>query len=364
MNRFARMHSSVSRLMAAGTHSLVLLLMVLAAPAEAQVAFHVPPHCGSQREFFASVQELQQAEAAQVTLTSVVIAESAPGAYELTLTGPDGDRVFSDVDCRTLFRTAVVVAAAAARDRPASTGVTVVPVRESDPQVASPRMPSEPTATTPRREPAAVGREAESSPPSAPDATVAVLPPTAPPAVAAEPSVPPDETTAAAGTPTVFVAAGFGAAVGLSPEPTLMFELEAGLGSHDWGGLVGARYLTPSEATTQGDAGVRVESFGGRVAVFYRVMPRLRATGGLSAYRMEARGVGIRYPSTDTVWLFAPELELALVVPLGVDWAAAFGLVGRVGFSTPSFQIQPETEVFELPRFGALGVFRIEWTRR
>jgi hypothetical protein len=390
MYRLAQIYWSLTRTVV--TSGWLLAVFLVASSAEAQVSFRVPPQCGSQQQFFASVRELQQGEAAQVTLTSVEIAERTPGAYELTLTGPDGSRVFTDADCHTLFRTAVVVAAAAARtlqppvvDRAAPGGVDGATQADSTSASAEPATDAAPVSgfevraggspATPSVDPGA-GSALTSTPPSAPKAAVGVPPPAtlSPPAsvsppttlpVAAAESAASSDRSMGRGTTTLeaFVAAGLGAAVGLSPDPTLAFELEGGLGSRGWGGVVSARYLAPSEATTEGDAGVRVESVGGRAAAYYRVVPRLRAAVGLSAYRMRARGVGIRHPSTDTVWLLAPELELALVLPLTQSFAAAFGLIGRAGLNTPSFQIQPETEVFELPRFGAMGLFRIEWAR-
>ena len=42
-------------------------------------------------------------------------------------------------------------------------------------------------------------------------------------------------------------------------------------------------------------------------------------------------------------------------------WALELGPQGRVGLTQPTFQVEPETEVFQVPRFGAALVFRVQW---
>lgn len=368
MYRYVRMQWFETRVVAARTTIsmlLVLLVLLTAVSAEAQVAFQAPPHCGSHQEFFASVRDLQQVEAAQITLTSVVITEPEPGTYHLILDGPDGSREFTDVDCRTLFRTAVVVAAAAARTPAIAPVEPIAPdaVEAVEGERGSEPASSSPVAPPPTAPPSPASPEPV-PPASAPRASAVLPTPFAAQAAPADPDGAPNAAATADPPPAVSVAGGLGAALGLSPHPTLVFDLEGGLGRGAWGVVVNARYLTPSEATTQGDAGVRVESFGGRAAAHYRVVSRLRVAGGLSAYRIQARGVGIRYPNTDVVWLIAPEIEVALGVPLSTEWSVVLGLAGRVGFTMPSFQIQPEIEVFQLPRVGGLGVFRVEWAPR
>jgi hypothetical protein len=79
---------------------------------------------------------------------------------------------------------------------------------------------------------------------------------------------------------------------------------------------------------------------------------------------LTAKGTGIRYPSTDSVWLVAPELEVMFIARLSPHWAAEIGPQGRIGVTVPTFQVEPETEVFQVPRFGAAVVFRLQWGPR
>jgi hypothetical protein len=87
----------------------------------------------------------------------------------------------------------------------------------------------------------------------------------------------------------------------------------------------------------------------------------LRAEAGLAVYRLTARGTGISHPTTDSVWLAAPELEVMFVARLSPAWALELGPQGRVGLTQPTFQVEPEKEVFQVPRFGAALVFRVQW---
>jgi hypothetical protein len=107
-----------------------------------------------------------------------------------------------------------------------------------------------------------------------------------------------------------------------------------------------------------------MSAVGGRVAGYHDPWPFLRGALGLSAYWLQAKGVGISQPNTDTVWLLAPEVEVTARAALTATWALALGLQGRLALNRPSFQVQPETEVYQLPRWGAGAIFRIEWCRR
>jgi hypothetical protein len=160
------------------------------------------------------------------------------------------------------------------------------------------------------------------------------------------------------------VEAGGGAVSGLSPRGAPFVEIGGALGGSGWGGGVTFRYVPPSEAITDGDQGLRVRAVGGRAAAYHAPLSFVRVSVGLSAYQLEARGLGIRYPTTDQVWLFAPEAEAAARTQLGASWALALALNGRLGINTPRFEVQPETEVFRVPRVGGGAVLRIEWNPR
>lgn len=327
--------------------ALFAALGVVVPSARAQVTFSAPRACGTEQEFLTQVRALQRAGAESIRVTSVVIRERALGDYELRLEGPEGGRVLTDADCRILFRSAVVIAAAAGGD-PA--------------EGAAPQPPPPPPGST--AEPAAEASVPTSEPAPAAEPPQSPVPPPARPApvaVALQPAAPalPPEPVDEANY--LRIAAGGGAATGLSPEVALLLELGAAFGSEKWGGAVRLKYLPSSSATTEGELGLDLESIGGRSGVFYAPFPFLRVEAGLAVYRLTARGTGISHPTTDSVWMAAPELELMAVARLNTAWSLELGPHGRVGLTQPTFQVEPQTEVFQVPRFGAALVFRVQW---
>lgn len=149
--------------------------------------------------------------------------------------------------------------------------------------------------------------------------------------------------------------------LGLSPDAAALLELGAALEVARWGSMLSFRYLSPDEAVTRGSAGLELRSHGARLSLFHEPWSFLRLEAGLSGYRLTAEGIGIRYPASDSVWLLAPEAEVVLVGRPGDHWLTEVGLHGRVGLSEPRFRVEPETEVYQLPRFGAGLVFRLQW---
>ncbi len=327
--------------------ALVVALWMMAPTARAQVTFSAPAECGSEQEFLTEVRGLQRADAESIRVTSVIIVQSGAGVYELRLRGPEGGRVLSDADCRTLFRSAVVIAAAAGGD-PASEATA--PEAGPPPPLPEPNPTSEPAPT------AAAASAAPAPPQPVPVAPVTVGP--APGAMALDSASP----TAAEPSDLYWrLAAGGGAALGLSPEVALLLELGAAFGSEAWGGSLVLKYLPPSSATTDGDLGLELETVGGRSGVFYAPLPFMRVEAGLAVYRLTARGTGISHPTTDSVWLAAPELEVLFVARLSRAWALEVGPQGRVGLTQPTFQVEPDKDVFQVPPVGAALVFRVQW---
>jgi hypothetical protein len=153
-------------------------------------------------------------------------------------------------------------------------------------------------------------------------------------------------------------------ASGLSPDAALLFELGGALGTKQWGGSLVFKYLPKDAATTEGNLGLEMETFGARPGGYFAPLAFLRVEAGVAVYRLTAQGTGIRYPTTDSVWFVAPELEIMFVARLSPHWGLEIGPQGRVGLSTPTFQVEPETEVFQVPRFGAAVVFRLLWGSR
>ncbi|HEU5073902.1 MAG TPA: hypothetical protein VFU02_07010 [Polyangiaceae bacterium] len=330
---------------------------VTAPPAFAQVTFVAPPECGSREEFLTEVRALQRAGAESTRVTSVAIQERAAGVFELRLDGPEGGRVLTDPDCRTLFRSAVVIAAAAGSDSTSEGAAPAAPIPASVTQANPPAPP--PAATSVEPAPVAPSPPARQQPVPAAGAALAPVP--APSVVEPVPRVPDSLPASEAGGYYLRLAAGGGATTGLSPELALLLELGVAYGSETWGGSVVMKYLPPSSATTEGDLGLELETIGGRSGLFYAPLSFLRVEAGLAVYRLTARGTGITHPSTDSVWMAAPELEVMAVVRLSTSWALELGPQGRVGLTQPTFRVQPETEVFQVPRFGAALVFRVQW---
>ena len=340
-----------------GRTCVVLTALWTAAPtAHAQVTFSAPPECGSEQEFLTEVRALQRADAAAIRLTSVVIRERGAGAYELRLDGPEGGRLLTDADCRTLFRSAVVIAAAAAGDRAtepeAAAAPLPPPLSEANPAPNAP-----PSAVAPGESPPAP------LPPQQPVPTAPAAAVPAPVETATEPTAEVSEprVSSAATSHYLRVAAGGGGATGLSPDVAWLLELGVAFGSPTWGGAVLVKYLPPISSRTEGDLGLELETIGGRLGIFYAPVAFLRLEGGLAVYRLTARGTGISHPTTDSVWMAAPELETMFVARLSPAWALELGPQGRVGLTKPTFQVKPETEVFQVPRFGAALVFRVQW---
>jgi len=321
--------------------ALFIALGVVAPTALAQVTFSAPADCGSEQEFLAEVRALQRADSESIRVTSVIIQERGAGGYELRLDGPEGGRVLTDPDCRTLFRSAVVIAAAAGGEPAAEPAAPEAPL---PPPVAEVN-PAPPTAA-----PAA----------AAPVPAAPVAPTTALPA-----EVPiPDSDRPTAPEPSEYywrLAVGGGATTGLSPDIALVLELGAAFGSEVWGGSLVLKYLPQSSSTTDGDLGLDLETVGGRSGILYAPVSFLRLEAGLAVYRLTARGTGISHPTTDSVWLAAPELEVMFRAQLSRAWALEIGPQGRVGLTQPTFQVEPEKEVFQVPRFGAALIFRVQW---
>lgn len=314
--------------------ALLVAFWVVAPTALAQITFSAPVECGSEQEFLTEVRALQRTDAESMRVTSVTISERAAGGYELSVEAPEGERVLTDADCRTLFRSAVVIAAAAGEPASAPATSEAPPATEASPAPV------------------------QTAPVAAPPATVGSAPPAAP---VAEPEGSDALAARAPSHLSIRLATGAGAAAGLSPDIALQLELGAAFGSDVWGGSVMVKYLPQRSATTEGELGLDIETIGGRSGVYYSPLSFLRLEAGLAVYRLTARGTGIRRPSTDSVWLAAPELELVFVARLSSAWALEVGPQGRVGLTQPSFQVEPYKEVFQVPRFGGALVFRVQW---
>lgn len=304
------------------------------------VRVDVPPFCGSQAAFQAEVADLQRADAARVTVTDVVIRLRGTDLYELTLISPDGVRVITDRACATLFRTAVVIAAAMSHE-----GQNALTAQS--PEAASDGLGhggSGEVASRPGARPEGLGPSSRQPPPPPRSSTerYGQGEQSAPHVIALQ------------------LGGGGGVFVGLTPKPSLGLEVLGGLSGSRWGSHVALRLLPPQSANTHGEMGLRQTVAGARVSLSHRAPAWLRLSAGLSAYWMFASGIGVAHPQSDQVAFFAPELELAAAVFQG-KVLGELALNGRVGIVQPRFEVASFTTIYEVPRWGGAGVFRILW---
>lgn len=339
-----------------------------AARAEQTPTVDVPGECGSRVAFLDEVKALQRTATARFTVSEVTIVRRDAGTYELRLVSPEGSRVVVDADCRTLFKTAAVIAATLAE--PTAAATSIAPPTATEPGAsagavdATPSLPQavalaplEPKAVPAEAAPTARRSSAERSTaeqaPKTPPAPVRA----ATPAVTTEPPSVGDSTAMQLGAG----AAGF---AGLSPDPHLGLEVLAGLTGKRWGGHVAARLLPPRSMLVRNRLGLRETVWGGRLSASHLVAPWLRVSLGMSGYWFSAQGVGISEPSTDGVGLLAPELEVVAAVLARPAFRAEMGLQGRVGLTQPRFEVEAGQVVYELPRLGGAAVLRILWTQQ
>lgn len=358
---------------------LFSVVIFLSSSALGQVEVDVPAECGSSAQFQAELQRVPGYSKEALPLTQVRIRPKDAASYELqVMQSGQAMRTFSDANCVTLFRTALVVAAASI-PAPDSSTAAPTPSSEVEPTPASP-LAAEPT-TTP-----ATTTPISTTPPSATLPAVQLTPdsaqpvPSQPEATTSEPATAPSSaadpkdtratkrksTTSASEKlllrPSVGVAAG--AAWGLSPSVAPLFEALGTLHIKSWGASLALRYVPPTQELTSDEVGMRVQSFGARAAALFMPTSWLSLQAGLTVYGMIAEGIEVRSPKTDLVWVTAPELELAgSPLQLG-DFTAEFALQGRIALNRPVFQLQPDTEVYRTPRFGAAVLFRINWSPR
>ncbi len=293
--------------------------------------------------------DLQGSESAHMTVSDVVIVARSDKSYQLTLVSPEGVRVITDPACATLFRTAVVIAAA--MSRPNAKRSVAQPADEpgddSEPKVSSSGVPR-----------ATVGGgelRSSASPPAGEGAESSV-------GLTLRPLLPLlDEQRPKARALAFQLGGGGGVFMGITPRPSLGLEMLTGVSGNQWGAYVALRLLPPQSAATQGNLGLRQTVWGGRLSLSHREPAWLRVSAGLSAYWILASGIGVAQSQSDQVGFFAPEVELAAVIFDEGKVQGEIALQGRVGLTQPRFEVSPRTTVYEVPRWGGGGLFRIMW---
>jgi hypothetical protein len=284
------------------------LLVSQVALAEPATIFEVPAACGNEAEFRRELVALTGKDADRAWPSTVRIEPAAPdGGYRLTLELAAGRRELEHLDCRVLFRSALVIAAASVGSGEAS---------EPAGPAHGPSAPSADDARSTRTRPQAQ--------------------------------------RALRGT----VALGSGIALGVVPGPTAAFEARLGGDLGPLGASVAVRHFVSRHAAV-GGRGADIGGYGLRVAALYAPLPWLAGSLGLDADWLVGRGtVGIAVPLEDSAWTLAPSLELALIPVrtrlLSLEVAAA----GRLAVKRPVFEVTGFGEIFRPPAGSLISVAR------
>lgn len=279
--------------------------------AEGNAGLEVPAGCGSDVEFARELQRLLGAQAADARPKSVRIEASVDTGYRLRLALADEVRELQHPDCRTLFRTAVVITAAAYERQ-------------------HPRRPR----STPR---SARAQPAGSAPTEG--------------APANEPFVP-------------RLAAGIGATAGITPGVAPLLELSAGVAQRRWSVSVAGRYLTGTETRRSGGQGVYVRAVGARAAVAYEPWRPVRAAAAVSAYRLSGQGRGTAESLEDVAYTVGPGAELAILPIRTRSLELELALGAHAAALRPRFLIGGFGEVYRVAPLGGEALFRVVWLIR
>lgn len=313
-------------------------LVGFAALAQASLLVEVPVTCGSEAAFLVEVAALSGLPVTRIPAAQVRITGDAVRGYELTWVGAGEKRTLRDPDCTTLFRTAIVITAAST----STTATSPVPAQASG-AVANPQ--GAPRIDT--QHPFDEGRVAEQSS----DQKAYALD-------AARANPPPRLAPKTLGT---FAGGGGGVMLGLTPDATWGAEVLLGFSRAAWSYDLAFRFLPPHSTRTQGVLGLRQWVGGTRVSVGHPLGGWVRVSAGLAAYWIHATGIGVANPQSDQVGMVAPEAEVATTLLQRDDVALEGALQGRFALLQPRFEVEPATTVYQLPRFGLTGLFRVVW---
>jgi hypothetical protein len=286
---------------------LSLLVSQLSAAQESPATFELPASCGSEAEFRRELVALTGKDADRAWPTSLRITAdpSSPG-YRLTLEHSGTRRELEHLDCRVLFRSALVISAAS---------------------VGSAHAPPEPA-------PAA--------------------PPPLPERASAAPTERSDEPLAVRGT----VALGSGVALGVVPGPTAAFEARVGGTIGGFGASLAFRHFVPRYVAV-GGRGADIGGYGLRFAAVYAPRPWLSGSLGLDADWLVGRGrVGIAVPLEDSAWTLAPSLELAVAPVATRHWSVELAAAGRYAVVRPVFEVTGFGQIFRPPGGSLFAVAR------
>jgi hypothetical protein len=283
-------------------------------PAAAQASgFDVPAECGSEVEFRAGLSGLLGAGAERAWPSALVIGRDERGdGYRLRIEVAGETRDLTHADCRVLFRSAVVIAAA-----------SVDPTLRAD--VPPPATPPEPPAPAPK----AKEQQTEATRPS-------------------------EEGPKVEG----HLAGGAGVALGVLPGATAAFEVRGGASMGAFGLSLAGNFYFPKSVEAEGRS-AKILGVGGRLAASYAVVPAFSVALGLEADWLVGNGrAGIALPDEDSAWALAPTLELTLIPLRTKQMSLELGAVGRVNAARPVFEVTGFGEIYQVPRFGLLAQAR------
>lgn len=321
--------------------SVELIVLAAASTAAAEMRFEVPERCGTEAEFRRELQALV-GNAAQETEPAVLeITEQVDGQFRLQLELLGEVRELADADCRTLFRSAVVIAAASARSA------------DPEPPAPAPAPPEPPPAP-----PAAA--EVPEEPPRRPvEAEKARVEPPPPPIDA--PRAARTTENEAPRPAKLALAAGIGLSGGTVPGTSALLEVRAGLDPAPVGLAVSARYWPGSEAERDGRS-VHVTAVGGRAAALIELGSVLHTSLGLEVDRLSGTGQeGVSGRSSDAVWLLAGALDLNAIPWSVEDLRLELGLGVQLALVRPRFVVNGFGPVYEVPDVGGGAIIRGVW---
>jgi hypothetical protein len=369
----------------------------------------VPDGCGSLAEFRREIARLTGSPAADDVPRSLLIEalEAGRQGYSLQLVLGDEVRTLRDLDCRVLFRSAVVIAAAAqgegATAAPADgaasaaappvpaappanpvpvavapaapAGAALQPLAPSPSPANGPRPPGAPTpapvaarpvarasvprwAVTPReRQNARLARSRYARAAARTDTSLSrSAQPRVPLASAPDARVEPPQ-----GTPRYGLDLGAGVSGGVLPGLGAVLELGARLEDLPAGLELSFRYW-PQRSGGRDGRGLDVSALGARVAALLRVAPALNVLAGVELTRLEGEGsASLPGRTSDSAWHLAPTLGVNLIA-----WDIRYlrleiGAAGRLSLLRPRFVVTGFGDLYRVPVLGADAIIRGVW---
>ncbi|HTV19435.1 MAG TPA: hypothetical protein VMG12_12205 [Polyangiaceae bacterium] len=356
-------------------------LGTVASTAAAQSAIQVPEGCGSEEEFRSEIERLTGQPAVLPAALAIEPIAGEPGGFELRLALGDELRVLRDPECRILWRSAIVIAAAAVRQEPpAAPAPLPTPPPPPPPPALARAVPSvirspfparraappvaEPAAATPPA-PVSSVRQRESRPRPTPSRRRRSRPPPAAAPAIAESRRPrrpqPSLAPPAFGELHGGLALGVGVSGGVLPDLGGVLDVGGRLEVLPWALDLSLRYW-PEGATSRDGRTVDVSGLGARFAGLYRVASALNVMAGLEVNRLVGEGgEGVSGRNADAVWQLAATAGFSLITwdirPIRLEIGAA----GRLSVARPRFEVTGFGDLYRVPLLGADAIIRGVW---